>query len=406
MTDRGTPRAGAPDSRLFVRHDVLHDNLRAIRSRVGPDVAILLPVKADAYGHGAVEVAARAEAAGVVDRFGVATVAEGVALRRAGIRLPILKLSPAPARDVPDALRHDVTLTVASRADVAAVAEALEQAGGPGRRDPIPVHLKVDTGMGRIGVPVADARDESGLADVARVAAAVAAVPGLLLDGVFTHLAASDTPGQDAFTAGQLATFAAAVAAVEAVLDRRPAWIHAANSGGVLAHPDSWLTLVRPGIMSYGYYPDAATPRTVDVRPALEWRARVSFVKEVPATRTVGYGRTWAPERDTLVATLPVGYADGFDRHLSNRGRAEVAGRARPVVGRVCMDQLMLDLGPEGGAAVGDEAVLLGETYTAADMAADLGTIPYEIVCAIGARVARVHLDGPLERDDPREQAG
>ncbi|GMA39516.1 alanine racemase [Mobilicoccus caccae] len=360
--------------------DAIRHNLTGIREAAG-DAQVLMAVKADAYGHGAPAVARDVEAAGLVDRFGVATVPEGIELREAGVRLPILKLSHAFPEEVDAALEADLELAVVDQDGVEAVERAAESRGITA-----PVHLKVDTGMGRIGVRPDAAVD---------LAARIEESPHLHLLGVFTHCPVSDAPAQDVFTGGQIRLFTETVQAIEARVGRSIELVHMANSGAVLGHPDAYFTMVRPGIMTYGYYPDATTPHSIDLRPAVTWSTRISFVKQVRAGETVGYGRTWTADRDTWVGTIPVGYGDGYDRHLSNRGTVLVGGRRLPIVGRVCMDQSMIDLGPEPSARVGDEVLLLGtsgsESYTASDMAADLGTISYEITCSMAGRVTRVY---------------
>jgi alanine racemase len=184
------------------------------------------------------------------------------------------------------------------------------------------------------------------------------------------------------------------VGAVEAALGRRPELVHCAISGGVLGHPESWMDLVRAGIMAYGSYPDDQTPRTVPLLPGLSFVTRVAFLKRVERGTTIGYGRTWTAEQATWIATICCGYADGFNRLFSNRGRVLIGGRSYPVVGRVCMDQTMVDLGPATEVKVGDEVILIGRSggqeITASDWARALGTIPYEVTCQIGPRVERV----------------
>ena len=354
-------------------------NLEGVRARVG-DRQVLLAIKADAYGHGAVEVARMVERTRCADRLGVATVPEALQLRDAGVRLPILKLSHALSDDEVDAaLAADVTLTVVDAASVDAVAAAAARLGRGAS-----VHLKVDTGMRRIGAEPVDA-----VALARRVDAA-----GLHLEGVFSHLPVSDTPdaASRTFTGAQIGRFAAAVDAVEAARGRVPLR-HLAASAGVLMHPDAWFDLVRPGIMAYGSLPDPASERTVALEPALSWTTVVAFLKPVPAGETVGYGRAWTAPRDTWVATIPVGYADGYSRLLSNRGRVLVGGRPYPIVGRVCMDQVMVDVGTPDAVAVGDQVVLLGrqgdEEITTQELADLMGTITYEVTCLIGPRVAR-----------------
>ncbi len=371
-------------TRARVSLAAIRNNLNGIRRRVGSDRLVLMAVKANAYGHGAVPVSRMLERTGAADWLGVATVPEGMQLRAAGIGLPILKLSPVFADEAADAVSADLRLTVADGRDVEILRAAARDLG---RR--VVVHLKIDTGMGRIGVAPAAA---------GALAQAVEDAPELALEGVFTHLPVSDSPDQDDVTREQLARFADCVTDIEQELGRRVELVHAANSGGVLAHEASWLSMVRPGIMAYGYRPDPATPATVPLTPALTWTSRVSFVKPVTAGTTVGYGRTWAAPADTWIGTVPVGYADGFSRALSSdgqrsRGRMLIGGVVYPVVGRVCMDQTMVDLGPEPIARVGDPVTLIGTdggaSYWADDMAADLSTIPYEITCRIDARVTR-----------------
>ncbi|MGC3955020.1 MAG: alanine racemase [Propionicimonas sp.] len=362
-------------SQATTRLDHIASNLAAIRAHVG-DRLVLVAVKADAYGHGAVAVSRHLQQTGLADLLGVATVGEGVELRQAGITLPILKLSVARGPEVAVAVAHDLALVVV---DEASVREAGEAARGAGRE--LELHLKVDTGMRRIGCEPADAP---------RLAGLIRDTPGVRLVGVLSHLPISDAPEGDDFTAGQIVRFREVAAALEA--EHGPLIKHLANSGGVLAHPDSWFDLVRPGVMVYGNYPDASTPRTVPLLPGLEWRSRVTFVKRVRAGETVGYGRTWTASADTWLATVAIGYGDGYSRALSNRGRMLVNGRSCPIAGRVSMDQTMIDVGPEP-VAVGDEAVLVGRSgdqeITVAELADLQGTISYEVTCAVGRRVAR-----------------
>ena len=364
------------------RLDHIRANLEAVRARVG-DRLVLAAVKADAYGHGAVEVSRMIERTGCADWLGVATVPEALALRDAGVRLPALKLSHALTdAEVAACVAADVDLTVVSADTIDQVARV---AAGLGRT--ASVHLKVDTGMRRIGCPPADAPALAARADAA----------GLRLRGLFSHLPVADTPGGRPFTEAQVALFREVVAAVASA--RGPVELaHLANSGGVLMHPDTWFDMVRPGIMLYGSLPDPATDPTVPLLPALEWTTAVSFVKRVAAGETVGYGRTWTAPTERWIATLPVGYGDGYSRLLSNRGRVIIGGRPWPIVGRVCMDQLMVDLGPttdDAPAAAGDEAVLVGRRgdheITVQELADLMGTIPYEVTCVIAGRVGRRH---------------
>jgi alanine racemase len=355
-------------------------NLAGIRERVG-DRLVLAAVKANAYGHGAVAVARHCERTKAADWLGVATTEEGVELRQAGITLPILKLSPARGDDVPASLAAGITLPVVDAASVAEIDRAARQLG----LAEVDVHLKVDTGMRRVGAEPGEA---------AGLAAAIDATGRLRLEGLFSHLPISDAPAGRAFTEHQIALFTRTVRAVEQARGPVPLR-HLANSGGVLDHPDSWFDLVRPGIMIYGSYPDPETSHTVALTEALRWTTRVTFVKQVPAGESVGYGRTWRSDEPRWIATIPVGYGDGYSRLLSNRGRVLVNGRSYPIAGRVCMDQTMIDLGPEPLAGVGDEVVLIGSSgdqrISVSEIAELMGTIPYEVSCLITGRVTRTH---------------
>jgi alanine racemase len=371
---------------LYQTHARIHlDNIRfnieGIRRAVGQERKILISVKANAYGHGAVEVSRLAESSGV-DWLGVATVPDGQQLRQANIRLPILKLNPTFPEEMEEAVNSGIALTVCERENV----EALQQICSSAERQ-VSVHLKVDTGMGRIGASIAEAP--------ALAAHIEHNCPNLRLEGIFTHLPSSDD-ADPTYTRLQIERFKGVVDAIHAAIERRVSLVHCANSGAVLGHAPGWLDLVRPGIMIYGFYPDPGTPRSIPLKPGLSFLTRVSFLKKVAAGTSIGYGRTWTAPEDTWIATIPAGYADGFNRLFSNRGRVLINGRSYPVVGRVCMDQTMVDLGPETNVRVGDEVVLIGrsgeEEITCDEWARVLKTIPYEVICQINARVERVYV--------------
>ncbi|MBP1627718.1 MAG: alr [Holophagaceae bacterium] len=356
-------------------------NLRGIRQRIGGERKLLISIKANAYGHGALEIARMAQDEGLADWLGVATLPEALLLREAGIRLPILKLTPTFPEEMTEAVKGAVTLSVCDEENLAAL-EATAKALGTTAR----VHLKVDTGMGRIGVP------EAGAPLMAR---SIEGASHLHLEGIFTHLPVSDEPQQDADTLAQVERFKDTVKRVESAIDRPLELVHCSNSGGVLGHDYAWLNMVRPGVIVYGYYPDATTPKTIALRPGLSFLSRISFIKKVAPGTAIGYGHTWTAPRETWIATIPVGYADGFNRLFSNTGRVLIAGQSCPVVGRVCMDQIMVDLGPESTVKVGEEAVLIGRSgdqeITADEWAKKLGTITYEITCQIASRVTRIY---------------
>ncbi|MBP6963456.1 MAG: alanine racemase [Armatimonadetes bacterium] len=352
-------------------------NLAQVREIVEPGVRICPAVKADAYGHGAVQVSRLLVEAGV-EMLGVAFVEEAVELRDAGIGVPILLLQPAFAEQIPEIVRHDLAPTVC---DIEFARELSRRASGK----PVKVHLKVDTGMGRVGIQPED---------TPAFAAELAGLPGVELEGIFTHFPTADEEDLS-FTHQQIWEFARIIEAVQAEGVHIPLR-HAANSAGLLNCPNSCFNMVRPGIMLYGLYDSPFVSREVELRQALTLKSRIAFLKELPPGRTVGYGRTYTTTRRTIVATIPIGYADGYNRRLSNRGHALVRGARVPIIGRVCMDQIMLDVTDVPGASVGDEVVLYGrqgdQEISMEETEEIVGTISYEIVCAISRRVPRVYV--------------
>ncbi len=357
----------------------IEHNVRALRAAVAP-AALWAVVKANGYGHGSV-VAARAALAGGADGLCVALVQEGVVLREAGIEAPIMVLSQQPPEQVAEAVRHGLQLTVYSQAGI----EAIAAAGGVNH----PVHLKIDTGMRRVGAQ---------LDEVASFAAHVEESSATHLVGVFTHLAVADEP-DNPFTAQQLKRFDDVVASLR-VHGVQPGLVHAANSAGAIAHPAARYGMVRVGIAIYGISPGHGVDAQVaalGLRPALSLHARVGHVKRVRAGERISYGLRHTFTHDTTVATVPLGYADGVPRRLhAVSGAVLIGGVRRPIVGVVTMDQLMVDCG-DTPVAVGDEVVLIGEQTSekgseriaAADWADALDTIAYEVVCGISARVER-----------------
>jgi len=369
---------------LYQSHAVVHlnnirNNIEGIRKSIGPDRKILIAVKANAYGHGSVEVSRMAEEAGV-NWLGVATVPEGIELRKAGITLPILKFSPVFSEEIEAALEYDITLAVCDRHITGFINDKAAAAGKT-----VSVHMKVDTGMFRVGVST----------DEAAVLAHYIEndCSHLDLEGVFTHLPVSDSADLE-YTKEQIGLFSRVMKDITESIGRKPDLVHCSNSGAVLGHPEGYFDMVRPGIMIYGYYPDSGTPRTITLYPGMSFKTRISFIKKVKAGTKVSYGRTWSAVKDTWIATIPVGYADGFNRLFSNKGRILVNGNSYPIAGRVCMDQCMVDLGPETEVCSGDEVVLIGRSGNAEiscyEWAEKLGTIPYEVTCNIGPRVQRI----------------
>ena len=366
-------------TRIHVDLDALAGNLRTIRTQVG--VPVMAIVKANAYGHGLVPVAQHLQGQGV-EHLGVAFLEEGIALRRAGISLPILVLGGIFGPQAAEFITHDLDITVSSLDKLRQV-EAAAQALG---RKAV-IHLKIDTGMERIGVHSYSARPF--------IEAAVAS-KWCVLKGVYSHLACADDPGS-AMTTLQLERFLQACSHFDRLGAPMPLR-HLANSGGVLHFPHTWLDMVRPGITLYGVLPDPASQPTIALQPALSLVSQVVYFKVVKAGNTVSYGATWAPATDTRVVTVPIGYGDGYPRALSSRGEVLVRGHRWPVVGRVCMDQCMVDLGARGTGYNEDEVVLIGQqgdsAITAEAVAQAAGTIPYEILTGLNQRIPRVYHTG------------
>ncbi|MGI8750831.1 MAG: alanine racemase [Acidimicrobiales bacterium] len=361
----------------------------AILAAMGAPAGLCAVVKADGYGHGAVPVA-RAARRGGAAWLGVALVEEGVELRQAGLDGPILVLSEPTPGAMAEVVARDLTPTLYT---AAGVESATAEVGRSGRSRPLAVHVKVDTGMHRVG-----ATPDAAVA----LALDVAARPELELGGFWTHFAVADEI-DDPYTAGQMERFEAASARLR-VAGVVPPLCHAANSAATLWHPDARLDLVRCGIALYGLAPAAAgigAPEMIGLRPALTLRARVSHVKTVAAGERLSYGLRYRLEVPSVVATVPIGYADGVPRILAAAGgEVLLGGRRRPLAGTVTMDQILVDCGPDGqggaGVAVGDDVVLLGaqgdEHIGAWEWANLTGTISYEIVCGLSQRVPRIYL--------------
>ena len=357
--------------------DAIEANTRAVAGVVGP-AEICAVVKANGYGHGA-DDAARAALRGGASRLGVALAEEGVALRKGGIEAPVLLLSQPSAAAMADVVRYDLTPTLYTTRAISALASAAKR-----RSATVPVHVKVDTGMHRVG-----AEPDAAVA----LAAQIANTPQLELEGFYTHLAVSEDLGRTGVTEAALDRFDAAVEKLGAQ-GVTPRILHAANSGGALGHVRSHYDMVRVGIALYGYAPGPDLADRVPLVPAMSLRARVTHVQHLAAGEGVSYGLRYTTARPTVLATLPLGYADGVPRALSAAHACVlVGGRPCPIAGAITMDQLMVDCGPDSTVELGDEVVLLGtqgdETITAEDWAQRLGTISYEVLCGIGPRVPR-----------------
>jgi len=360
----------------------LRRNIATVRREVGPSTRIMAVVKADAYGHGAVPIAWHALQSGC-DALGVGDSTEALQLRESGIAGPILILGAIIEEEVPKVVEADVAVSVHSP-------DLLDLLDQEARRQHrlLRVHLKIDTGMGRLGASPQRA---------AEIAREIAARPNLDLEGLCTHLS-SVVSGNGAHTREQLDRFHEVIADL-AALGIRPPVIHAANSAGMLMFREAHFDMVRTGITVYGLDPGIFAKLNLDLTPILSLKTRIAFLKGVPAGTPISYDQVYRTERATRIATCPVGYNDGYPRLLTNRASALLRGRRVPVVGTITMDYIMLDVGDLPEAAVGDEVTLIGrdglEEIRCEELARTIGTIPYELTCGLGRRVKRIYVEEP-----------
>ncbi len=370
------------DTRAVVDLDRIRQSVSGIRKLVGNGVEIMAVVKADGYGHGAVRVAKKALRSGA-DSLAVAYPEEGAELRENAITAPVLLLGLTPP-EIKGAVEKVVGCGLTQTVADAELPRALNAASPDGKR--IPVHINVDTGMGRIGI---------GIEDVIEYISFLKSLKNIEIEGIYTHFPSSDEADKE-FTRRQVDAFLGLLKELKGRgIDIPKA--HMANSGGILAHRQSYLTTVRAGIMLYGLYPSGEVERSVPLTPAMSFVTKVRYVKRVPRGAPISYGRTYVTERETTVATLPVGYADGYPRILSNKRHVLVGGKPAPIIGRVCMDMTMVDVTDIPGVEVGDEVVLFGrqgESEIHIDRMAEwLDTINYEVTCIVGKRVPRVYIN-------------
>jgi alanine racemase len=351
-------------------------NVEQIRRATSSNAKVCAVVKADGYGHGATAVARIALQSGA-DLLAVAIVNEAVELRVAGFQVPILVLGYTPTCQVDSVVKNDITQTIFSMELARALSVAAVSAGKRAK-----VHIKIDTGMARIGVCPSDA---------GQFAAAVAALPGIEIEGVYSHFATSDSDDKG-FTYEQFHRFMEGVEYIKAQGIQIPIR-HIANSAALLELPEMHLDMVRPGIILYGLWPSAEVKQNLVLKPAMKLKAQVGFVKDVVPKSSISYGRTYFTAQNSRIATLPVGYADGWSRLLANKAEVLVRGQRAPVVGRVCMDQCMVDVSHIPKVGVGDEVLLFGGSQLPVEEIAEkMGTINYEMVCMIGKRVPRYYV--------------
>ena len=366
-------------TRVKIDLDAIAENMDAIREKAG--VPVMAVVKADAYGHGAVQVARLLQ--GKCAFFCVSSILEAMELRQAGLTTPILILGYTPVEAFPTAIREGIRPTIYRLEDAQALSEAAQRLELPAR-----VHFAVDTGMSRIGFQVTEAD--------ADICARIANLPGLYAEGLFSHFATADCADLSRAEA-QAQRFAE----FDVMLRQRGVKIpirHLNNSAGLMNFATPY-EMVRSGIITYGMYPsDEVDPGLLALRPALQWLSRVTHVKTLPAGREISYGGTYVTKSDTVVATIPVGYADGYRRNLSGKFYVLIRGQKAPILGRICMDQMMVDVTHIPGAAVGDQVTLVGsdggETIAMEEISAQADSFNYEFVCGISRRVPRQYVQG------------
>lgn len=358
----------------------LRHNYRQIRTFLPRNVRIMPAIKADAYEHGAVRCA-RALADAGADAFGVAIVEEGIQLRETGVNIPILIFSAILAEQIPVALRYGLMPTVSDVKFAQEVAAAAARRGSKAA-----IHIKIDTGMGRVGVLHHEAVE---------VISRIADIPGLILEGIYTHFSTADEEDKS-FTREQIRIFD------DIILRLRERGIvfkyrHAANSGAMLDVPQSYCDMVRPGILLYGIYPSPYVTRRLLLRQVMTVKTNITLLKRFPQGYGISYGRTYITPDERLIATIPIGYEDGFFRAYSNKAHVLVRGQRAPVVGTVCMDQTLIDVTEIRGVQVGDEVVIYGrqedEEISIEEAAHLAGTIPYEVVTLVGKRVPRIYVE-------------
>lgn len=361
--------------------DAIRDNFLTVRSIVGKDTKICAVIKADAYGHGVCEVAPTLAKAGA-DYFAVAILDEAIELRKMGINKPILVLGPLMPGQAPYVLRYNITQTICSQE----MAEELSREAFRHRK-PVKIHIKVDTGMGRIGVYYEDAVAMTGR---------IKDLPYINIEGIFTHYATSDNANKE-YVHEQWNNFS------QVLEDLRSSGInipiaHVATSSTIIDNPEMKLDMVRPGLMLYGLYPRSSQREMITLKPALTYKAKISFLKDIAKRRSISYGRKYFAKVGEKIATLPLGYNDGIRRILTNRGEVLIRGKRCPMVGTVCMDHIMANVTDLNEVKWFDEAVLIGkqgdDEIPVDELANKLNTINYEVISCLGRRVPRIYLSG------------
>lgn len=363
----------------YIDLNILEENYNTIRGKLSPEVGLLCVVKADAYGHGAVEVSRRLELLRAF-HLGVATIDEAVELRINKIKIPILVMSGImPWDDITTLLRYDLIPVVYDLTSLAMICNMVKS-----YQSTLNIHLKFDTGMGRLGFMTDD---------TSKVLDLVGGAANIHVAGLMSHFSSSEV--RDDYGTAQVKAFKKVIEDFE----RRgfqPNIIHMANSGAIVNYPDAHFTMVRAGISLYGSHPSMELKKQLPTRPMMRFTSRIALIREFPANYALSYGRTYVTNRKTRVAYIPVGYADGYPRSLSNKGSVLIKDRRCSIIGRICMDWFLVDITDISEVNVGEEVVLLGESksdaVTADEIGEIAGTIPYEILCKISKRVTRVYL--------------
>lgn len=356
--------------------NIIKDNVLAVKNKIGHHTKLLIPVKANAYGHGAVGISKALEKL-PVDMLGVSSIYEGRELREAGIRLPIMILGLILPRECGELVKYEITPTVMNKELPEAISkEAVKQ------NKIVNIHLKVDTGMGRVGSKPEDALG---------IAKHILSLPNLRLEGLFTHMPTADE-NDKSFSYKQLEKFKQVINQFEYNNIYIPIK-HMANSGGVLDLPETYFDMVRPGIITYGYYPSNETSESLKVKPSITLRTHITAIKRVPAGTSLSYGRKYFTQKETNIITLPIGYADGLNLHLSNEFQVKIKNKLYTISGRISMDQTLIDIGDDT-YPIGEDVIIYDrEENTIFHVAEMLNTIPYEVMCWISSRVERVFIN-------------
>ena len=368
---RGTERA----TRAIIDLGAISHNVAAIRKKIGSQRGLMAVVKADGYGHGAVEVSRTALRNGA-DSLAVALPEEGQHLREAGVEAPILVLGLIQPEEAWKVVDSRLDQTVSS----IALLEALDREAASASTQ-VNVHIKVETGLGRIGVEPHE---------VVLFLRRARSYRNLKVAGLFSHFSAADERDKT-FSQHQLQLFEQTIREIRHAGIELPQR-HMANSAATLDLPESYYDLVRPGLIIYGLYPSTEVSHSIEVKPAMTLKTKVCYLKTVPQGTPISYGRTFVTQKQTRVATLPLGYGDGYKRALVNKGEVLIKGRRAPVIGRICMDMCMIDVSDVPDVQAGDEAIVFGQEPTADELAAKIGTINYEVVATVGKRVPRVYV--------------